>query len=267
MSEQEQAKNQTEPQVAIVTGASRGIGRGIATALGQQGWTVVINYRGNVAAAQETADAVAAAGGRTLIVQADIGVAPDRDFLVGETLEKCGRLDLLVNNAGMAPRQRMDLLQTTESSYDEVMGVNLKGPFFLTQRVANVMIELLQAGTIGEPKIINIGSVSAYTASVNRGEYCISKAGLGMMTALFADRLAEYGILVYEVRPGVINTDMTSVVKDRYDALIGGGLTPVKRWGEPDDVARAVLAIVQGYLPFSTGEVINVDGGFHLRRL
>lgn len=254
-------------QVALVTGASRGIGRGIATALGSEGWTVVINYRGNAAAAQETADAVKTAGGHALVVQADIGVAPDRDFLVRETLEKCGRLDVLVNNAGMAPRQRMDLLQTSEASYDEVMGVNLKGPFFLTQRVAHVMIEQLQRGAVTQPKIINIGSLSAYTASINRGEYCISKAGLGMMTALFADRLAEYGILVYEVRPGVINTDMTSAVKQRYDALIDGGLTPLKRWGEPDDVAKAVLALVGGYLPFSTGEVINVDGGFHMRRL
>lgn len=255
------------PQVAIVTGASRGIGRGIATALGVQGWTVVINYRGNVAAAQETAAAVEAAGGRAVVVQADVGVAAQRELLVQQTLDQGGRIDLLVNNAGMAPRQRMDLLQTTEASYDEVMAVNLKGPFFLTQRVANVMIELLQQGLIADPKIINIGSMSAYTASVNRGEYCISKAGMGMMTALFADRLAAYGILVYEVRPGVIATDMTSAVKERYDALIEGGLTPVKRWGEPDDVARAVLAIAQGYLPFSTGEVINVDGGFHLRRL
>ena len=261
------SKQGGQPRVAIVTGASRGIGRGIAMALGQQGWTVVINYRGNAPAAQEAADAVQHAGGRALIVQADIGVAADRDLLVRETLEQCGRLDALVNNAGMAPRQRMDLLQTTEVSYDEVMSVNLKGPFFLTQRVANVMIEQVQAGQVDRPKIINIGSMSAYTASVNRGEYCISKAGLGMMTALFADRLAEFGILVYEVRPGVINTDMTSVVKARYDALIDSGLTPVKRWGEPDDVARAVLAIVEDYLPFSTGEVINVDGGFHLRRL
>lgn len=261
MSEQSAAK------VAIVTGASRGIGRGIAAALGAAGWTVVINYRGNAAAAQESAEAVQAAGGQSLIVQADIGAAPDRDFLVRETLEKCGRLDVLVNNAGMAPRQRTDLLQMSEASYDEVMAVNLKGPFFLTQHVAKVMVELLQQGKIYQPKIVNIGSVSAYTASINRGEYCISKAGLGMMTALFADRLAEHGILVYEVRPGVINTDMTSVVKARYDAMIEGGLTPVKRWGEPDDVARAVLAIVEGYFPFSTGEVINVDGGFHLRRL
>jgi NAD(P)-dependent dehydrogenase (short-subunit alcohol dehydrogenase family) len=259
--------NPSAAPVAIVTGASRGIGRGIATALAQQGWTVVVNYRGNAAAAQETAAAISAAGGRALVVQADIGLAIDRDQLVNETLAQCGRIDLLVNNAGMAPRQRLDLLQTTEASYDEVMGVNLKGPFFLTQRVANAMIELLQQGGIREPKIINIGSLSAYAASVNRGEYCISKAGVGMMTALFADRLAEYGIMVYEVRPGIINTDMTSVVKERYDTLIGGGLTPVKRWGQPEDVARAVLAIVQGYLPFSTGEVINVDGGFHLRRL
>jgi 3-oxoacyl-[acyl-carrier protein] reductase len=254
-------------QVAIVTGASRGIGRGIAVALGTLGWTVIINYRGNAQAAQEAADEVSAAGGRALILQADIGVAADRDFLVRTTVEKYGRLDLLVNNAGMAPRQRRDLLETTEESYDEVMAVNLKGPFFLTQRVANLMIGLLQQGVIEQPKIINIGSMSAYTVSVNRGEYCLSKAGLGMMTALFADRLAEYGILVYEVRPGVIATDMTSVVKERYDRLIGEGLTPVRRWGQPGDVAQAVLAIVQGYLPFSTGEVINVDGGFHLRRL
>jgi NAD(P)-dependent dehydrogenase (short-subunit alcohol dehydrogenase family) len=253
--------------VAIVTGASRGIGRGIATVLAAHDWTVVINYRGNAAAAQETADAIQAAGGRALIVQADISTAPDRELLVRTTLETYGRVDLLVNNAGMAPRQRMDLLTTTENSYDEVMSVNLKGPFFLTQRVANAMIELLRQELIDQAKIINIGSMSAYTASVNRGEYCISKAGMGMMTALFAERLAEYGILVYEVRPGIVETDMTSAVKERYDALIGGGLTPLRRWGQPDDVARAVLAIAQGYMPFSTGEVINVDGGFHLRRL
>jgi 3-oxoacyl-[acyl-carrier protein] reductase len=258
---------QEEGRVAIVTGASRGIGRGIAVALGQRGWQVVINYRGNATAAQECAQAVNEAGGRALIVQADIGTSADREHLVQETLDKCGRIDLLVNNAGMAPRQRMDLLQTTESSYDEVMSVNLKGPFFLTQQVARVMIDLIQQGSVLRPKIINIGSMSAYTASTNRGEYCISKAGMAMMTALFADRLAEFGILVYEVRPGVINTDMTSVVKERYDTLISGGLTPVKRWGQPEDVARAVLAIAEEYLPFSTGEVINVDGGFHLRRL
>lgn len=261
MSEQERSG------VALVTGASRGIGRAIAVALGQSGWDVVINYRGNVEAAQAAAQEVETAGGRAFPIQADIGNAGEREKLVQETLDRCGRIDLLVNNAGMAPRQRADLLQMSESSYDEVMGVNLKGPLFLTQHVAKIMIELLQQEKINNPIIINMGSMSAYTASINRGEYCISKAGMGMMTALFAERLAEYGILVYEVRPGVIDTDMTHVVKARYDTLIDGGLTPLKRWGQPQDVARAVLAIVEGYLPFSTGEVINVDGGFHLRRL
>jgi NAD(P)-dependent dehydrogenase (short-subunit alcohol dehydrogenase family) len=202
-----------------------------------------------------------------LVVQADVSLSEDRARLVQATLAEFGRLDLLVNNAGMAPRQRMDLLATTEASYDEVMEVNLKGPFFLTQLAANAMIELLQKDAALRPKIVNIGSISAYAASTNRGEYCISKAGLGMMTALFADRLAEYGIQVFEVRPGVTATDMTSKVKERYDEMIAAGLTPIRRWGEPDDIARAVVAIAQGYFPFSTGEVINVDGGFHLRRL
>lgn len=254
-------------RVALVTGASRGIGRGIALALAQKGWAVAINYRGQADAAQITAQDVVAAGGRSLVVQADIGQAADRERLVAAAMDEFGRLDLLVNNAGMAPLRRMDLLETTEASYDQVMTVNLKGPFFLTQRVANLMIQLIQAGTVMRPMIVNIGSMSAYTSSPNRGEYCLSKAGIAMMTALFADRLAEYGIHVYEVRPGIIATDMTSVVKERYDRLIDDGLTPIRRWGEPADVGRAVVALAEGYFPFSTGEVINVDGGFHLRRL
>lgn len=254
-------------RVALVTGASRGIGRSIALALAAKGWRVAVNYAGNLAAAQETAAAIADAGSDSLIVQADIGKAADRERLVAAVVTRFRRLDLLVNNAGMAPRTRMDLLSTTEESYDEVMAVNLKGPFFLTQRVANLMIDLQQAGRMTEPLIVNIGSLSAYTSSVNRGEYCISKAGMGMMTALFADRLAEYGIRVYELRPGVIATDMTRAVSARYDKLIAEGLTPMRRWGTGEDVAAAVAAIAEGYLPFSTGEVINVDGGFHLRRL
>jgi 3-oxoacyl-[acyl-carrier protein] reductase len=254
-------------RVALVTGASRGIGRSIALALAAKGWRVAVNYAGNLAAAQETAAAIADAGSDSLIVQADIGKAADRERLVAAVVTRFRRLDLLVNNAGMAPRTRMDLLSTTEESYDEVMAVNLKGPFFLTQRVANLMIDLQQAGQVTEPLIVNIGSLSAYTSSVNRGEYCISKAGMGMMTALFADRLAEYGIRVYELRPGVIATDMTRAVSARYDKLIAEGLTPMRRWGTGEDVAAAVAAIAEGYLPFSTGEVINVDGGFHLRRL
>ncbi len=254
-------------RVALVTGAGRGIGRGIALALAERGWAVVVNYRGNAEAAAETVRLVENAGGLGVAVQADIACAPDRSRLVTETLDRYGRIDLLVNNAGMAPRQRVDLLELSEASYDEVMAVNLKGPFFLTQLVARAMIDLIQAGTIQEPKIINIGSISAYTSSLSRGEYCISKAGLAMMTKLYADRLAPYGINVYELRPGIIETDMTSAVKEKYDRLIAEGLTPIRRWGEPDDVARAVVAIAEGHFPFSTGEVINVDGGFHLRRL
>jgi NAD(P)-dependent dehydrogenase (short-subunit alcohol dehydrogenase family) len=162
----------------------------------------------------------------------------------------------------------MDMLIVNEKSYDEVMAVNLKGAFFLTQRVANEMISLIEAGKIQNPKIVNIGSISAYTSSPNRAEYCISKAGMAMTTALWADRLAEYGINVYEIRPGIIETDLTSVVKDKYDQLIlEDGITPIRRWGQPADIGKAVVAIAEGYLPYSTGEVINVDGGFHLSRL
>jgi NAD(P)-dependent dehydrogenase (short-subunit alcohol dehydrogenase family) len=254
-------------RVALVTGAGRGIGRGIALALAGRGWAVVVNYRGNVEAAEATARSAEAAGVRALLVRADVAQTVDRERLLGETLAVFGRIDLLVNNAGVGPRQRMDLLEISESSYDEVMTVNLKGPFFLAQATAKAMIALLKAGTIQAPKIVNIGSISAYTASINRAEYCISKAGVGMMTALLADRLAAEGINVYEIRPGIVETDLTSVAKAKYDALIADGLTPIRRWGQPEDIAAAVVAIAEGYLPFSTGEVINVDGGFHLRRL
>jgi 3-oxoacyl-[acyl-carrier protein] reductase len=252
-------------QVALVTGAARGIGRGIALALAERGWSVVINYHSNAQAAQQALELVEKAGGHGSMIQADVAVGADRARLIAETLKVFGRIDLLVNNAGMAPRQRMDMLETNEASYDEVMATNLKGPFFLTQAVARVMINAL--ATIPHPKIVNIGSISTYASSTNRAEYCLSKAGIGMMTTLFADRLAEYGINVYEIRPGIVETDMTSKVKDKYDHLIAEGVTPIRRWGQPADVARAVVAIAQDLLPFSTGEVINVDGGFHLRRL
>lgn len=254
-------------KIALVTGAARGIGRGIALALAEIGWSIVINYRGNQNAAEDTLRIVKKLGGDGLLIQADISSAVDRQRLVAETLENFGRVDLLVNNAGMAPRQRLDILEVGEDSYDDVLAVNLKGPFFLTQQVAHAMIDLLASKIIAEPRIINISSISAYTSSPNRGEYCISKAGMGMMTALYADRLAEYGIGVYEIRPGVIDTDMTGPVKEKYDQLISSGLSPIKRWGQPDDIAKAVVAIAEGFFPFSTGEVFNVDGGFHLRRL
>ncbi len=252
-------------QIALITGAARGIGRGIALALAARGWSIVVNYRGNAAAARETLQAVEQAGGRGMVVQADISAAEDRRRLVDQTLEHFGRIDLLVNNAGMAPRQRTDMLQAGEASYDEVMATNLKGPFFLTQLVARAMIDRLAA--VPHPMIVNIGSVSGYASSTNRAEYCLSKAGVHMMTMLYADRLSEYGINVYEVRPGVIETDMTSKVKEKYDRMIGEGLTPIRRWGTPEDVGLAVVAIAEGLLPFSTGQVIDVDGGFGVRRL
>lgn len=254
--------------VAIVTGGSRGIGRGVVLALVQHGWRVVINYRSNQEAAIETQKMVEAAGGSALILQADIANLEDTRSLASGALDHFGRLDLLVNNAGMAPRQRVDMLQVSEGSYDEVMNVNLKGPFFLTQLVANQMIDLVNKGKIDGPKIVNISSISAYTSSPARAEYCISKAGLSMTTSLWADRLSEYGINVYEIRPGIIQTDLTAVVKDKYDRMIlQEKLTPIKRWGQPEDIGKAIAAIAEGLFPFSTGEVINVDGGFHLSRL
>ncbi len=262
----------TPEKIALVTGGSRGIGRGIVLALAQAGWMVVFSYQSNVAAADEVLTevqtAVPQAACPVIAVQADIAHAADRERLINAVLDARGGVDLLVNNAGMAPRHRADLLEVGESSYDEVLATNLKGSFFLTQRVARVMVEQVRSGAaLHPPCIINIGSISAYTSSVNRGEYCLSKAGLGMLTNLFADRLAGDGILVYEVRPGIIATDMTSAVKEKYDRMIAGGLLPIRRWGTPADVARAVLALAEGALPYSTGEVINVDGGFHLRRL
>ncbi len=255
-----------EAKTALVTGGSRGIGRAIVLALAARGWRVLFSYQSNADAAAETSQAAAQLEGATWAVQADVASEPDRKRLLQETLKAFGRLDLLVNNAGMASRSRTDLLEMSEASYDEVMAANLKGAFFLTQQAAQAM--LAQAVQPGEMRaIINIGSLSAYTSSTNRGEYCLSKAGMGMMTALFADRLAGEGILVYEVRPGIIATDMTSVVKSKYDRLIANGLLPLHRWGQPEDVARAVVMLAEGGLPYSTGEIIHVDGGFHLRRL
>ena len=256
-----------EKKVAIVTGGSRGIGRGIALGLAEAGWDLVINYRTNQSAAEETLEIIRGMAANVQLVQADISRLSDHENIIQAALDGFGRVDLLVNNAGMPPRQRVDLLEVSEASFDEVLAVNLKGPFFLSQRVASEMIRLIRAGVIARPKIIFIGSISAYTSSLSRSEYCVSKAGLGMATKLYADRLAEYDINVYELRPGIVATDMTSAVSEKYTALIASGLTPIRRWGEPDDVSRAVVAIAGDLFPFSTGEVINIDGGFHLHRL
>lgn len=253
--------------VAIVTGASRGIGKGIAISLAKAGHDIVINYCSNNASALQAKQEIAALGAKCEIVQADVSIADDRARLVGFAKDNFGRCDLLVNNAGVAPSKRMDLLEATEESFERVMNINLKGPYFLTQLIANWMIEQRKEFPDRSCRIVNIGSISAYTSSPGRGEYCVSKAGMAMMTGLYADRLAEFGIGVYEIRPGIIETDMTIAVKDKYDKLIAGGLTPIKRWGKPEDVGNAVCAIAEGKLDFSTGQVIDVDGGFHLRRL
>ncbi len=263
-----------ERPVAIVTGASRGIGKAIAKELASLDYDLVVNYfdftpqgEPDESFAQQTQKEIDNLGAQCKILRGDVSCTEDRTQLVDFTKSEFSRADLLVNNAGVAPIKRTDILEASEESFDRVMGINLKGPYFLTQLAANWMIQQKTQHPDRSFRIVNISSASAYTSSPNRGEYCVSKAGISMMTKLYADRLAEYGIGVFEIRPGIIATDMTSVVKDKYDKLIAEGVTPIKRWGRPEDVAKAVGAIAQGRLDFSTGEVINVDGGFHLKRL
>ena len=260
--------------VAIVTGASRGIGKAIALELASLGYDLLISHfdfdadsRADESAVRAAAAEIEKAGAACRELRADVSSASDREALVAQARESFGRCDLLVNNAGVAPQRRVDLLEATEESFDRVLSVNLKGPYFLTQRVARWMIEQRREDPARPLRIVNVGSISAYTSSPARGEYCLSKAGVGMMTALFADRLAEYGVGVFEVRPGIIATDMTSAVREKYDRMIAEGLTPIKRWGRPEDVAAAVGALASGKLDFCTGQVINVDGGFQVRRL
>jgi 3-oxoacyl-[acyl-carrier protein] reductase len=238
-----------------VTGASRGIGRAVATEIAKT-HDVIGTYRGRRDAAEELQAATGAA-----IFQCDVGSRADREGLISFAREQFQDLDLLVNNAGMAPRERRDLLDATEESFDELIATNLKGPHFLTQQAARWMAER------GEGRIVFITSISAYTASVNRGEYCISKAGLSMSVALYAQRLAGCGVKVFEIRPGIIRTDMIAKVEKVYDEKIANGLLPQLRMGEGSDVAKAVRAIADGLLDYSAGQVLNVDGGFHLRSL
>ena len=258
--------------VVLVTGASRGLGRGIAQSCAGIGCDVAIHYQGNEAAAKETLvlcqKSAQKAGQKFALVKGNVASSADRTHIFEQTLTSLGRLDALINNAGMAPRVRADITETAEESYDEVMSVNLKGPYFLSQLAARHWLKhpkesLLPAGY----KLVFITSISADTASVNRGEYCLSKAGLAMATQLWATRLAGEGVQVFEIRPGIMETDMTAGVKEKYDRLIAEGLVPQKRWGKPEDTGLAVAAILQGHFPYSTGAVISVDGGFHLRRL
>ena len=244
----------TKP-TAIVTGASRGIGRAVAIELAKT-HSVIGTYRGRRDAAEQLRDQTGCE-----IFQCDIGVREDRDALIAFAKERFAALDLLVNNAGMAPRERRDLLEATEESFDELIATNLKGPHFLTQQAANWMT------ATGDGRIIFVTSISAYTASVNRGEYCVSKAGLAMSAALYATRLAPDGVKVFEIRPGIIRTDMIAKVEQVYDEKIANGLLPQRRMGEGSDVAKAVRAIADGLLDYCAGQVLNVDGGFHLRSL
>jgi NAD(P)-dependent dehydrogenase (short-subunit alcohol dehydrogenase family) len=258
--------------VVLVTGASRGLGRGVAEALAKLGVSVAVHYGSNRAAADETVarcQALAPSPEQRFIpVAGDLGQAAGRTQLWTSTLEAFGRVDALVNNAGIAPRVRADITQATEDVFDEVMAVNLKGPYFLSQAAANHW--LANAGKSLLPdgyKLLFVSSLSATVPSLNRGEYCMSKAALAMATQLWANRLAADGVSVIELRPGIMATDMTAGVKGKYDALIADGLVPQKRWGTPEDLGRAVSSIIAGHFPFSTGDVINIDGGFHLRRL
>jgi len=260
--------------VAIVTGGSRGIGRGIALELARLGFDIVIGHldftadgKADESKGLQTKKDIEALKAKCEVLRVDVSNAQDRAKLVDSAKSKFGRCDFLMNNAGVAPSKRLDILEATEESFDRVMNINLRGPYFLTQKVASWMVEQKKAHPERNYRIVNTSSISAYTSSPARGEYCVSKAGISMMTMLYADRLSEFGIGVFEVRPGIIETDMTAVVKEKYTKLIGEGLTPIKRWGQPEDIARAVGAIAEGRLDFCTGQVINVDGGFHLRRL
>ena len=256
--------------VALVTGGSRGLGSGVALALAAAGYSVAIGFRSDAEAAAATAAAcherATGNGQRFHPVQADVAVTADRGRLLAATLEKFGSVEVLVNNAGIAPRQRADLLEATEESFMEVLATNLTGPYFLTQAVARHWLGR-SAEAPRRRAVIFVNSISAAYASVSRGEYCVSKAGLAMARELFAVRLAEAGIGVYEVRPGLMETDMTRAVKEKYDTLIAEGLVPQRRWGTPDDVGRAVAALVSGDFDFSQGTVVDVDGGFSLLRL
>lgn len=257
----------TPPLVAIVTGASRGIGRAIALDLARAGYSVVVNYARRVDAAREVVAEIEAQGGRAFAAVGDVSQSADRERLVAETCERYGRLDVLVNNAGITSPGRLDLLEATEASWDLVLGTNLKGPFFLAQLAARAMIDGQARGVQSSGVIVNVSSISAYAVSTNRADYCIAKAGMEMMTWLLASRLAEHQIRVFEICPGVIASDMTAPVHAKYDQLIAEGLSPIRRWGQPEDVAKAVTAVVGDAFPFTTGQRIHVDGGFHIRRL
>ena len=244
--------------LCVVTGASRGIGLGIAKALLKKGMTVVGAARNQSEEMKRLAETYP---DRIFFVPCDISDSAHRKALCDFTLGKFGRVDLLVNNAGVAPKERKNILEITESDFDYLTDINLKGTYFVTQLFANAMKEQ------GSGRIVNISSVSSHTASVNRGEYCISKAGISMITKLFAAEMSRYGVGVFEIQPGIIETDMTAAVHEKYEKMIENGLTPIKRFGTPEDIAGCVIAVAEGLLDFCQGQVLNADGGFHISRL
>lgn len=253
--------------VALITGGTRGIGRGCAESLAREGYDLAVCGVRSEGEAAEALEALRAAGAQVLYVQADIGDDDAADRLVAAVSSRYGRLDVLVNNAGVAPRERADILEASRESFDRLMRINLRGPYFLTQAVARFMLAQRTVEAGRRRSIVFVTSVSASVASVNRGEYCVSKAGLSMASLLWATRLADHGIAVFEVRPGIVRTDMTAGVTAKYDALFAQGIALQKRWGTPEDVGRAVAMLARGDLPYSTGQVISVDGGMTVQRL
>lgn len=256
-----------ERKVAIITGAARGIGFSIACQLAQDGFDIAIMDIADEESFKANQIKLSSYNVRNLYFRGSTSEKEQRESFIKRVIEEFGRIDVLVNNAGVAPKVRFDITETSEESYDFVMDINLKGTFFITQAVSREMINRVKEDSESQPIIINISSISEYTSSPNRGEYCLSKAGIGMLTKLFADRLAREGILVYEIRPGIIMTDMTKAVTEKYDKLINEGLLPIKRWGTPQDIADAVSVLSSGKLKYSTGQILDVDGGFHIRRL
>jgi NAD(P)-dependent dehydrogenase (short-subunit alcohol dehydrogenase family) len=254
-------------KVALITGSTRGIGLGIARHLAEEGYHLMLNGQRSGKEVRPIVDQLSESGIQVHYIQGNVGIRDDREKILQSVQEQFGRLNVLVNNAGIAPRDRKDILEATVESFEEVMSVNLTGPYFLTQQAASWMIKQREKDKNFQGVIVNISSISATVVSVNRGEYCVSKAGMSMMTQLFATRLGEFDIPVYEVRPGVIETDMTAGVKAKYDQLINEGLCVQKRWGKPGDVGKVVAALVRGDLPYSTGQVIMVDGGMTILRL
>jgi 3-oxoacyl-[acyl-carrier protein] reductase len=254
-------------RVALITGGSRGIGFGIARELAQNNFDLAINGTRSLDQVENALKELREYGVDVIYCPGDIASSSDRREILHQVKEHFGRIHVLVNNAGVAPKDRRDILDATEESFDYVMGVNLKGSYFLTQKTANWMIEQKNMNPEFKGYIINISSVSATVVSLNRGEYCISKAGIGMVTQLFAVRLGEYDIPVFEIRPGILQTDMTSGVREKYDKLIAEGLCIQKRWGEPQDVGKVVASLTKGDFMYSTGQVIMVDGGLTIPRL